>query len=309
MASPTWEELDAHHVAVRGDAPWQRRLRLLQARWREEMGLHVGAQTGREGVLGSRIEAENAERTYSNFLSDTIRDVVRATLEKEEKEPQGKLIKKQRLLEDLLSSQPMCFNLFGELQADLGAATAWARHAWPDRVEAVTRVEFEHSPGRRDERYLGNRTAFDVYVEHTVPGGGEGFIGIEAKYHEDLAEPPAEARARVFEVARESGVFAAGSHEILVKPPLQQIWYDHLLVLSMLQADKGRWGENGLFVFLHPAANEPSYRVVPEYQRHLETHRTFQRMTLEECVGALQATVGAPWVDAFGRRYLGWGTR
>ncbi len=308
MASPTWEELEAHKVAVKGDAPWQRRLRLLQARWREEMGLPIGMQSGREGTepraLGSRIEAKEAERSYSNFLTDTIRKVVRATLEKEENEPQGKLIKKQRLLEDLLSSQPMCFNLFGELQADLGAATAWAKHLWPDRVDAVTRVEFEHSPGRRDERYLGNRTAFDVYLEHTVPGGGLGFIGIEAKYHEDLAEPPAETRARVLEVARGSGLFAEEALTTLAQPPLQQIWFDHLLALSMLQADRGRWGDNGLFVFLHPAANEPSYRVVPEYQRNLKAHRTFQRMTLEECVGALQATVGAPWVHAFGRRYL-----
>jgi hypothetical protein len=307
MVNPTWEELDAHHVAVRGDQPWQRRLRLLQARWREEMGLHIGTQTGREGVLGSRIEAGSAERCYSNFLTDTIREVVRATLEKEEKEPQGKLIRKQRLLEDLLSSQPMCFNLFGELQADLVAATAWARQLWPDRVETVTLVDFEYSPGRSKDRYLGNRTAFDVYVEHTVPGGAQGFIAIESKYHEDLAEPAADTRERVFDVARGSGLFAEEALAVLAQPPFQQIWFDHLLALSMLQADKARWGENGLFVFLHPAASEPSYRVVPEYQRHLKDHRTFQRMTLEECVGALQSTVGVPWVDAFGRRYLGWG--
>jgi hypothetical protein len=39
---PTQEELDAHQVLVSGDRPWQRRLRLLQARWREEQGLPIG---------------------------------------------------------------------------------------------------------------------------------------------------------------------------------------------------------------------------------------------------------------------------
>ena len=83
---------------------------------------------------------------------------------------------------DLLSSQPMCFNLFGELAADLELATSAARAWWPGRVERVTELRFEWSPGRRDRRYLNSRAAFDAVLTHTTSGRGRGFIGIETKY-------------------------------------------------------------------------------------------------------------------------------
>jgi hypothetical protein len=299
-ATPTSEELGRHKVAVDGDAPWQRVLRLSQALWREKQGLPIGTKSdGQE--LGTRIAMPDAEGDLSNFLTDTIRKVVRETVQAARSE--DRLIKEPRIYNDLLSSQPMCFNLFGELKADLAAATAWARHLWPDRVEKVTRLELEHSPGRRELKYLENRTAFDAYLEHTVPGGGEGFIGFEVKYHEDLKDAPKEARERLLAVARGSGVFDEASFPALRGRPLWQIWFDHLLALAMLQADAPQW-KSGLFVLLHPVVNEACYRVVNAYERHLRNHLTFQRLTLEEAVAVLRATNGAPWVEAFRERYL-----
>jgi hypothetical protein len=305
---PTQEELAKHQVVVAGDRPWQRRLRLLQALWREDQRLPMGTRSGREEVgsepLGSRIAMPTAERDLPNYLTETIRTVVRAELTSETTRREEKLFKAPRIFNDLLSSQPLCFNFFGEMKADLRMATAWARHLWPVRVEIVTRLEFEHSPGRRDVKYLGNRTAFDVYIEHTAPGGGESFIGIEVKYHENLEVKPAEGRDRVIEVARRSGIFADDSLASLNEPPLQQLWFDHLLALSMLQADEARWHGRGLYVLLHPVANEACYRVAHEYQRHLLDRSTFERLSLEEAVAALQAKADAPWVEAFYRRYL-----
>jgi hypothetical protein len=309
MTTPTWEELERHHVAVRSDAPWQRVLRLSQARWRERQGLAIGERS--DGTpLGSSLALAEAERDLFNYLTPAIRKEVKAAVDGAKGE--GQLIQADRAYANLLSSQPLCFNLFGELKADLGAATplgaatAWARHLWPGRVEAVTRLEFEYSPGRGEERYLGNRTAFDAYLEHTVPGGGkeaEGFIGFEVKYHEDLGDAPKEARQRLLEVALDAGLFKAGSLAALRQRPLWQIWFDHLLVHAMLQADAPRW-KHGLFVVLHPAINEACYRALGRYESHLSSRDTFQRMTLEEAVAALQATSGAAWVEAFRERYL-----
>lgn len=299
---PSQDLLERHGVAVDGDRPWQRRLRLLQSLWRKEMGLAPGVHG--DGMLGSRLLMPAAKDDLSNYLTSTIKKVVRAELGLESTRSDEKMYSEPRIYDDLLSSQPLCFNLFGELKDDLGAATAWAAFLWPERVARVTRFEFEHSPGRRDPRYLGNRTAFDVYLEHTVPGGGEGFIGIEVKYHESLQVKPAETRERVFEVARASKLFSEASIDFLKAPPLQQIWFDHLLAQSMLQADEERWGTNGLYVLLHPVANEACYRVASAYQRHLLDLRSFQRLTLEEAVAALRLTSGQPWVEAFHRRYL-----
>jgi hypothetical protein len=305
--APTRDVLDAHHVAVSGDRPWQRRLRLLQSIWREEQGLPPGAHPrgADDGQpLGSRLALPEAERHLSNYLTDTIKQVAREELDSTGTRADGKLFSKPRIYDDLLSSQPLCFNLFGELKADLDLATALGRHLWPARVDRVTRMEFEHSPGRGDETYLGNRTAFDVYLEHTTLDGGEGFVGIEVKYHESLEVSAAGNRERIHQVARESGIFAAASLAELSSPPLQQVWFDHLLALSILQADADRWAGSGLFVFLHPVANVASYRVVDRYERLLLDRSTFQRLTLEEVVAALLLVDGRPWVDAFRHRYL-----
>jgi hypothetical protein len=244
--------------------------------------------------LGTRIRAEDAERDLSNYLTDTIRSVVRTELRSERTRAEGKVFSAPRIYDDLLSSQPLCFNLFGELKADLSLATKWARHLWPDRVKAVRTIELEHSPGGANARYLDNGSAFDVYLEHSVPGGGEGFIGFAVKYDESLEVQPARMHERIEKVAKASGVFRADSLPKLGRSPLQQIWFDHLLALSMLQADGRRWGENGLFVVLHPVANEACYRVLNEYEATLADHRTFQRMTLEEAVTALAITTSAP---------------
>ena len=303
--TPSPELLAAHDVLVDSDRPWQRGLRLLQSRWREGRQLEAGPRPGKPGaLLGSRLAMPAAEEALSNFLTPTIGAVVRREVDAARRSGE-RLISEPRIFDDLLSSQPLCFNLFAELAEDLAQATAWARAQWPGRVERVTRLLFEHSPGRRDERFLGNRTAFDIYLEHTAPGGGEGFIGIEVKYHEDLVVKAAETRRRVTEVADASGLFRPEDLAALQAPPLQQLWFDHLLALSMLQAEPGRWGGRGLYVLLHPAANERCEEVGEAYLRRLLDGGTFQRLTLESVVGVLQATSGRAWVEAFRRRYLG----
>ena len=302
---PSQEQLERHHAWVSGEAQWRGTLRLMQALWREEQGLPIGRHP-RSGSssrpLGSRIAMPEAKESLGNYLTDTIRQVVRDELAAASADQ--KLFSAPRIYDDLLSSQPLCFNLFGELKADLGVATALGRHIWPNRVQRVTRIEFEHSPGRGDVAYLGNRSAFDVYLEHTTPEGGLGFIGIEVKYHEDLRTESDETRERVHEVALNSGLFDEHDIPKLARPPLQQVWFDHLLALSMLLADRERWQGNGLFVFLHPAANLASYRVVSRYERCLRRPGAFQRLTLEEVLAALQVVNEAPWVELFRDRYL-----
>ena len=57
-------------------------------------------------------------------------------------------------------------------------------------------MRFEHSPGRGDARYTGDRSAFDVFVEHSTPAGARGFIGIEVKYHEGLNDAGSSDKVR-----------------------------------------------------------------------------------------------------------------
>jgi len=300
MANSLDPLLARHHVLVPTDNAFQRRARLLQALWREEHGLAIGEHRGRP--LGSRLAMPAAKETLTNYLTPTVRRVVRDEV-LDPKRNSGKLYGQPRIFNDLLSSQPLCFNLFGELQADPDLASRVFRRLTDGRIETVTAIAFEHSPGRSDANYTGDRSAFDVFVEYVARDGALGFVGIEVKYHEDLSDPPAPHRARYDEVAAEMGCFDSKALDLLKKKPLQQIWRDHLLAGSLIRHE-ARGYEDGFFAFTHPTDNDCCGRAVASYRACLKDEGSFVAWTLERIVEAIQVEGGAAWVDALHSRYL-----
>jgi len=301
MAMKLREVLDKHDVAVGTDNAFQQRARLLQALWREARGLSPGVRsTGAR--LGSRLPLLLAKEELSNFFTDNIRHAVRECMAAK-LAGSGQLIDEDRLYANLLSSQPLCFNMFGELQADLGLATRICAELWPARVADVTAIRFEHSPGRGDVAYTADRSAFDVFIEHTLPTGGAGFIGIEVKYHENLKVGAAEFRPRYEEVARNMGCFAEQQLPSLRRPPLEQIWRDHLLAGAMLAS--GRW-KSGLYVFLYPDGNVHCSRAATAYAECLTDRGTFDTLSLERFIEVTGRHTNEAWIADVRDRYVGW---
>jgi hypothetical protein len=293
--------LKRHRVLVSSDTVFRRRARLLQALWREDQGIPIGIHKCQP--LGSRIAMPFAEEALANYLTDNIRDVVR----REVLDPvrsKGKLFRAPRIFDDLLSSQPLCFNLFGELSLDLPFASAVIATLTGGRVHRVTAIEFEYSPGRGDTRYTSDKSAFDVFVEYLDAGGLRGFLGIEVKYSEDLKQKPGQHRPRYEQVAKAMGAFVDPEAAELRAAPLQQVWRDHLLAGSLLV--RGDY-DLGAFVFLYPRDNAECHAAVTRYRTHLSSEATFAAWTLEEVVGALKAAGAGPWVQSFEARYLDWG--
>jgi hypothetical protein len=301
MATDIDDEARRLKAFVPTDNAFQRLARVRQARWRERRELPVGEHRGTP--LGSRLEMPYAGETLANYLTDTIRDVVRAEVLDKAKSA-GKLYGQPRIFNDLLSSQPLCFNVFGELQRDLDLATRVISSLTDGHVARVTAIEFEHSPGRRDAKYTGDRSAFDVFIEYVAVGGARGFLGVEVKYHEDLGDSPAEHRERYDEVAAAMGAFRPDALSKLREKPLQQIWRDHLLVGSLV-ADADAGYAEGRFVFLSPAENTRCRDAVVAYRACLSGEATFTAWTVEQVVAALRAATSAPWVDELAGRYLG----
>ena len=295
------EALDRYSVRVSTDDGFQRRARLLQALWREDRGLPIGIR-GSGMPLGSRLPLPFAKDTLSNFLTDNIKRAVRSETASV-RQGSGQLVEEERLYANLLSSQPLCFNLFGELQADLSLATSVFRELWPERIVAVTAIRFEHSPGRGDLTYTGDHSAFDVFVEHTVPSGGVGFLGFEVKYHESLKVKAASFKPRYAEVATTMGCFKSEALSSLRAAPLEQIWRDHLLTGAMLAANA--W-KSGLYIFMYPAANPRCVQAVSAYRQCLSETSTFDDLTLERFVDILKRHTSDRWVSELHGRYLAW---
>lgn len=286
---------------------FKRRARLHQALWREGKGLPIGSQPMRPNPgqpsrpLGSRIELEAARQTGANFLGEDARRAVRERLA----DPQPhETLDEDRLYCDLLSSMPMCFNLFGPLQADLDAANRAVHAWWPDVPGRVSAVRFEWSPGRAIAgEYLENRSAFDVAFMLELPDGGRGVLGVETKYHEDCRKekPPGDGRLRRYRTVSEaSKAFLPGATDDIVGTDLQQVWLDHLLALSMPLHPSGGWAW-AAFVLVHPERN-PSYaRATHRYRSFLRDAGTIRVSTIESLLAehVLPKAVEAAFVGRY----------
>lgn len=298
---PSDELLERHDVLVRSDNAFQRRARLLQALWRERRGLPVGLHRGK--ALGSRLEMPFAKETLANYLTDTIRRVVRDEVLDTAKRA-GKLYREPRIFEDLLSSQPLCFNLFAELQRDLDLAARVFQALLGDRDLRVTAIEFEHSPGRGDTRFIADRSAFDVFATYTSASAPSGFVGIEVKYAESLTASTARHRPRYEAVADAMGVFVPSARERLREAPLEQLWRDHLLAGS-LALDTESGFTQGTFAVLYPRENDAVAGALEAYRACLRDDSGFATWTLERVIEVLETAGAGEWVAELKGRYLG----
>lgn len=287
---------------------FKRRARLHQALWRESRGFEIGSQPMRPKPgqafrpLGSRIAVDVARQSGANFLSG---EALRAVRDRLAKPQPHQTLDEDRLFCDLLSSMPMCFNLFGVLQADIKAADRAVHTWWPDVPGHVCAVHFEWSPGRRlPGEYLENRSAFDVAFELELKDGGRGVLGVETKYHEDCKPekaPSDDRRGRYTEVSLKAGIITLSAIQKIIGTNLQQIWLDHLLALSMTQHESGKWSWAG-FALVHPGRN-PSYaRAMDRYKSLLRDAGSVRVNTVESLLSAGVLPVKA--ASAFSERYL-----
>jgi hypothetical protein len=287
--------LAQHHVLVPSDNDFQREARLRQGLWREKEGLPIGEHRGRP--LGSRLAMPFAQDTLANYLTGNIKGVVRAEVQKTEK-----LYRRPRIFNDLLSSQPLCLNVFAELHLDLELASNVFQRLL-DKTVNVTGIEFEHSPGRGDPRFTEDGSAFDVFVSYEV-GGTKGFIGIEVKYVENLDVDEARHRDRYDEITRDMNIFVPSSLPTLRVRPLEQFWRDHLLACSLL-LDRASGFDHGAFVVLYPNGNRIVESAVTRYRSCLLDATTFTSWTLEHVLDALDQAGAGSWATEVRQRYLG----
>jgi hypothetical protein len=299
---PNKEEREKYFVDYPQDTDFSAYARLLQSKWREKMGYPRP-----ESKLGNYIETEFAKKSRANFLTEKIRELV--TQEVANVKKNGGLIGEPRIWNNLLSSQPLCFNLFGELSNDeFDLATKLFKKLFPDRIDEVTAIKFEYSPGRGNPKYIGDHSAFDVFIEYNH-GRNKGFIGIEVKYAESLKEETKEKANKNFKeqyatLTNSCGLFKPNSVEFLRQPPLSQIWRDHLLSVATKQDY-----DEGFFVFLYPSKNHFCQKGIERYKEYLafenESQNGFYPRFLEDFIGALTSISDDCWVEELKLRYLG----
>jgi hypothetical protein len=290
------------------DTRFRRAARLLQALWLKDHNIPANTTIEREGEItktigfASNLSVEAAE-AGKNFLAPVHQLVLRELLMREE----GSAIDEDRLFGNALSSMPLTFNMFGPLALDLNLATAVFRRLLPEFVFSVDGIYFEHSPGRREPRFLHDGTAFDVAIRVTTPEGESAAILVEVKYSEDLSGPAARHRDRYDEASSAVHLFRDPDSPLLRSLALEQFWRE--IMLSQLIVDHGIVSR-AVFMAIGPKLNRRVMTAFRVFQNeliepeHQDANRVaFEPLTLEAFIDAIEAAGAKPLAHALWARY------
>lgn len=289
----------------RGDNAFTARMRRHQS-WYRATVLQVSCGTGPKAhnttSYGNMLRPEDGGRGL-NFLTPTIHAVALERL----KQNTG-AVEPYRLLNNMLSSQPMCFNLFGPLVRDAELATKLWKQLLPGRIAEVTSVRIEYAPTPTHE-YLNDRTAFDAFVEYRRTDGGLSFLGIETK----LTEPFSRRRYDRDEyrrwMRRPGAPWRPEAARRVDEVRHNQLWRDHLLSVAMSTHPESRYVAGHCMLVRHPEDAECE-AVVSDYQALLkEGDESFIDMPLDRLIAAWSAADRLKdevelWLKAFTLRYL-----
>ncbi|MBO5381032.1 MAG: hypothetical protein J6A40_02935 [Bacteroides sp.] len=216
----------------KGDSEFVAKCRLLQSIYRVEIGEDEGyIQRGSKRYFyGNYIM--NGDKTGKNFLEDYIFDYAKKRVNNRK---HYETINEERLFNNLLSSQPMAFNLFCPLikmlEEDESSTTDILRAALPDyNINKVTTIDLEFIP-KNHEELTNDRTAMDAIIEFTDNDGIPSFIAIETKYSENLGVNEASRKGKGKETITSLGIFRTEIKERIENKEvnLTQIYRNFLL--------------------------------------------------------------------------------
>jgi hypothetical protein len=187
-----------------------RRCRLLQSWYRVEvLGLsECGPWCVGKTLVGNCLVG--GEASGKNFISEAALAYARQRVT-DKVDNRSLLIEEYRLFNNMLSSQPMCFNLFSDIRAavlaDEPAGTDVLSAVFQSSPIAKVRdVVVEMIPTPTDE-YIDDKTAFDAAVFYDDADGRPCLASIETKYTDKLGKNPANRPAMQFALAERIGLF------------------------------------------------------------------------------------------------------
>lgn len=211
MAKKSWKDLEATYGAQsKGDGILQRRCRLLQSWYRVTKLKEPEYGPFRTGGRSVGSTLVNGENSRSNFISKAAFAYANERVS-EKARNRDLTIDEYRLFNNMLSSQPMCFNLFADLREGLQkgdqAATDVIKSMFAEApIETIERVEVEMIPTPIKE-YINDKSAFDAAILFSTKAKGKGIIAIETKYTDSLGKNRASDESIKHEVSKALKVF------------------------------------------------------------------------------------------------------
>ncbi|MBD3377602.1 hypothetical protein GF406_21415 [candidate division KSB1 bacterium] len=223
------------------ESGFRKRMRFHQGWWRtfvlaKEEGNHPIKKEKK--VCNTILHGQTNQK---NFLSPGIAAVVLQTIQERKSASKG-ILEEDRLYNNLLSSQPLCFNFFDELKIDTNFALAVLKQFWSELTQ-VKRVIFEFAPPKN---YTGDNSAFDVAFE-VMAGNKKGLIGLECKYTDTFSHTEYD-KSEYRQIFVQSGdrIFNA-KYENFNTARFNQLFRNQLIATASLQSREYAFVYTGLF--------------------------------------------------------------
>lgn len=262
------------------ESGFKKRMRFHQGWWRafvlaEEEGRHP---IRKENVICNTIS--NGQINQKNFLSANISKAVQQTIQ-ERQEVQSGIFEEDRLFNNLLSSQPLCFNFFGELKIDTDFALQLLQQFGPELTE-VKRVIFEFAP---IEKYTNDNSAFDVAFEVMIDSK-VGIVGLECKYTDTFSKKEYDkAEYRHIFNNNNGNVFCA-TYETFKSARFNQLFRNQLIAEGLVQNNRYHFAYTGLFC--HPD-DDSVLQVGAEFQGMFNNgEKLFKVITYQDFIEKMQ---------------------
>lgn len=299
QTTPAWDSPDLFPTS---DAKRVARYRRLQSWYRAvQLGVEAGT-SGNYPALGSYLHADAvAAQRDLNFLHPAAHEHAETRALKVQDE--GGSLEPKRLFHNMLSSMPMCFNLFGAMRGEHTAFLPVFQKLFDSEATAITEIVCEWAPADLAAR-IGDRTAFDAVILY-VAGAEPRFVGIETKYTEAFSAEPYD-RPQYRTLTADSDWFVDGADvELLKGPKANQLWRNTMLAAALEASGSKGTGRVAVVALADDSGAQAALEIVqPQMTAPASDH--LRLVTIEDILSTAEKL--APqlswWATSFRRRYV-----
>jgi hypothetical protein len=259
--------------------------------------------SARGELYGNLLRAEDGLKGW-NFLNERIHRYAEQRLAEDSLH-----IEPNRLRNNLLSSQPMCFNLFAPLALDseLAVKLVSGLPGFGD-ISEVTGVKMEYAPPK--ETMLNDGTSFDAWLEYKRENGYLGFIGIETKLTEPFSQKEYDFN-QYYQRWQDNHCWwwVPGAEKHFSDKKYNQLWRNHLLAFALRHQPESPYSEAFTAVLSHQRDTVCKNALVA-YRKYLlpEGRATLLEWSLDDLINRWLARVDTretiSWLHSLRLRYL-----
>ncbi len=216
---------------------------------------------------------------------------------------QGGSLESTRLFHNMLSSMPLCFNLFGAMRAEPGFLKVF-KALFDDQASAITEILCEWAPEGKEAK-IGDRTAFDAVVFYTA-NGEQRFCGIETKYTEPFSQTLSKNLPEYDDVMHHSGWFHDPDAGVQLRARASdQLWRNVMLAAKLDHVGSRGRGSVTVVALGDDKGAEKAVEIVGGAlsDSHADRLRSVSIEQILETTEELAPDLGW-WATSFRRRYV-----